>query len=488
VNPFSVASTYANGVVTSALVKPQDVLQQFGGRVGGPLLEHSVDRGGGMGAVSRLFYFYAFDGQRRNFPAISSPGYAGFYALTATQEALLANRGVSPAQTMAALNYLDSLTGTVARRADQTVNFGRLDWDRRSGSRVVLEFNRARWSSPGGARSGAVVDRGTASIGSSYGAVDAGVARWVQIMRRGLSNEVRVQLGRELQYETAPAPQSQEPNVGPGGLPPEISIGPLGLVFGTPAALGQKAYPDERRFEVADVAAWVKGRHLVQFGADFSAISDYTDSLTNAEGTFSYDSGATGGKAGGLVDWITDYTFNVNAYPNGGCPSIGAAVHDFCFRSYSQNFAQQSLSFATQEWAGFVQEDWRAAARLTVHAGVRYEYEFLPLPQQPNAGLDEAFGTTGASSVFPEDRNNFGPRLGVVWQPFGMGRGVVRVGYGVYFGKLPGATLRAALLDTAMAGSTTRIRILPTTETVCPQNTERRGGDDDRGDGVRPEV
>ena len=190
------------------------------------------------------------------------------------------------------------------------------------------------------------------------------------------------------------------------------------------------------------------------------------------EGTFSYDSGATGGKAGGLVDWITDYTFNVNAYPNGGCPSIGAAVHDFCFRSYSQSFGQQSLSFATQEWAGFVQEDWRAAARLTVHAGVRYEYEFLPLPQQPNAGLDEVFGATGATSVFPEDRNNFGPRLGVAWQPFGVGHGVVRVGYGVYFGKLPGATLRAALLDTAMAGSTTRMRILPTTETVCPQNTE----------------
>ena len=63
------------------------------------------------------------------------------------------------------------------------------------------------------------------------------------------------------------------------------------------------------------------------------------------DGTFSYDSGATNGKAGGLVDWITDYTFNVNAYPNGGCPSIRAAVHDFCFRSYSQSFGQQSLSF-----------------------------------------------------------------------------------------------------------------------------------------------
>ena len=31
---------------------------------------------------------------------------------------------------------------------------------------------------------------------------------------------------------------------------------------------------------------------------------------------------STKGKAGGLVDWITDYTFNVHAYPNGGCPSI----------------------------------------------------------------------------------------------------------------------------------------------------------------------
>ena len=121
------------------------------------------------------------------------------------------------------------------------------------------------------------------------------------------------------------------------------------------------------------------------------------------------------GKAGGLVDWITDYTFGVNAYPNGGCPSIGAAVHDFCFRSYSQSFGQQSLSFTTQEWAGFAQDDWRVAQRLTVHAGVRYEYEFLPLPQQPNAALDAVFGAVGATSVFPEDRNNFGPRLGVEW-------------------------------------------------------------------------
>ena len=474
VNRFSLASTFADGVVTSAVVKPQDLRQQFGGRLGGPVpwLLSNKDKRVSTGMIAerqRLFYFYAFDQQRRNYPAISAPGYAGFYTLTATQTALLANRGVTRSKTNDALNYLNSLTGPVARQADQTVNFGRLDWQRKGGNTILLEYNRARWSSPGGARSGAVVDRGVASLGSSYGEVDAGAVRWVQFLKAGLSNEVRAQYGHELQYESSQAPLAQEPNVGPGGLPPEVSIGPLGLVFGTPAALGRKAYPDERRVEIGDVAAWVHGRHFLQLGGDFSALRDFTDSLANVEGTFSYDSGATGGKAGGLVDWITDYTFNVNAYPNGGCPSIVSKVHDFCFRSYSQSFGQQSLSFDTQEWAGFVQDDWRVSSRLTVHAGVRYEYEFLPLPQQPNAGIDAVFGAVGATSVFPEDRNNFGPRLGVAWAPFGVGRGVLRVGYGVYFGKLPGATIRAALLDTAKPSSVTRVRILPRTETACPQ-------------------
>ncbi len=486
-NPFSIASSYADGVVTSAVVKPQDQRQQFGGSIGGPvpgLLSSTNDASRSRSNANqgqRLFYFYAFDAQQRNFPAISAPGYAGFYSLTASQTALLANRGVTPAQTNAALNYLNSLTGTVARRADQTVNFGRMDWQRGSGSRMVLEYNRARWSSPAGARSEPVVDRGMASLGSSYGKVDAGVARWIQFVNSRLSNELRVQYGRQLQYESPQTPLAQEPNVGPGGMPPEVSIGPQGLVFGTPSALGQKAYPDERRFELADLAGWVRGRHFLQFGGDFSALSDYTDSLTNAEGTFSYDSSTTtvtGSQVtpvvlGGLANWITDYTFNVNAYPNGGCPNgpyvLPPATHYFCFRSYSQSFGQQSLTFHTQEWAGFFQDDWRATQRLTIHAGLRFEYQFLPLPQQPNAALDAVFGAVGATSVFPEDRNNFGPRLGVAWQPFGVGRGVLRIGYGVYFGKLPGATIRAALLDSALPSSTTRVRILPTTVTACPQ-------------------
>ncbi len=54
-----------------------------------------------------------------------------------------------------------------------------------------------------------------------------------------LSNELRVQYGRDFQYETAQAPLPQEPAVGPGGFAPEIAIGPDGFTFGTSSSLGQ---------------------------------------------------------------------------------------------------------------------------------------------------------------------------------------------------------------------------------------------------------
>jgi len=462
-NPFSYASNYVDGVVTGGLVKPHDVRQQFGGSVGGAAVR------------DKLFYFYAYDQQLRDFPAISTPQDPNFFALTATQTALLGNRGVSSAKVNTALNYLDSLTGTVARRQDQTVNFGKVDWQAWQHHRLSVQYNRARSSAPGGVRSSPVVDLGAGSLGSSYARIDTVLGRWLWTARPKLSNELRVQYGRDFQYEEAGKPLPQEPAIGPGGYAPEVAIGPDGFTFGTSSSLGRKAYPDENKVEVADILTWVRGRHQVQAGGDVSFVHDYIDALSNVEGAFHYDSGTTSGHAGGLVDWITDYTFNVNAYPNGGCPSIFSAVHDFCFRSYTQSFGQSAVTFDTQEWAGFVQDNWRPRAGLTVNAGLRYEYEFLPLPQQPNGALDAAFGSVGATSVFPEDRNNFGPRVGVAWQPYGEGRGVVRVGYGLFYGRLAGATVRSALVNTATNLSTTHVLILPTTITNCPQVATNQG-------------
>ena len=456
-NPFSLVTTYNNGSITNEAVKPHDLRQQFGGSLGGAAIQ------------DKLFYFYAYDQQNRSFPAISAPSDPAFYSLTPTQLALLGNRGVTSTKINAALNYLDSLTGSVPRRSDHTINFGKLDWQASPRHRLSAQYDRARSSAPGALRTAPVVDRGAASLGSSNAKVDAVLTRWMWQASSHLTNELRFQYGRDLQSEQAQLPLPQEPAVGPGGYAPEVSIGSQDFTFGTPPSLGRKAYPDERRYQFAELATFTHGHHLLQVGADVSLVHDEVSSLTNTEGAFHYDSGTTSGHAGGLVDWITDYTFNVNAYPNGGCPSINASIHDFCFRSFTQSFGPQNVSFSTQEWAAFAEDNWRLRPNLTLTAGLRYDYEFEPLPQHPNATLDLVFGHTGATSIFPEDRNNIAPRIGLSWDPFGTGRGTVRLGYGLFYGRLPGSTIRSALLNTATPSSTTQVRITQSTITTCPQ-------------------
>ena len=133
-------------------------------------------------------------------------------------------------------------------------------------------------------------------------------------------------------------------------------------------------------------------------------------------------------------------------------------------------------------------------------AGARYDYTLLPKPQTANPLLDadiaELDGPVhGATATFPEDRNNFAPRLGVAWSPrsvWGIPKSwssrneslfTVNAGYGVFFSHIAGATVRAALTDTALTEetsltplTTTRVRIRPTTITDCPQMTAVQQG------------
>ncbi len=479
-NPFSIQTHYRDGVVTSGTVKPAGSLTQLGGSVGAPLAGRLVpgilrERAGAAASLEM---------QLRDDTIVSTPAAGNFYALSAGQVALLGNRGVGVAATQAALNYLDSLSGETARAAYRLRGSGRVDARVSERDEVTLGYNGEHFDAPAGAALGqeseAVVARGTGSLGSSVVAIDAGMGRWLRRFSERWNNEVRAQVSHDLEYQTPHAPLAQEPAVGPGGFAPEVAIGPDGFAFGTPPTLGRVAYPDEWRVEAADDLQWRLGHHLLTLGADWSRLHDRIATVANAEGAFTYDSGFTGGKDGGLVDWITDYTFSVRAYPNGACPSINAAVHSFCFRSFTQGFRQTQTRFVTHELAGLVEDAWQVRAGLTVTAGVRYEYTLLPLPQTPNYALDAALAAlqlprTGATETFPEDRNNFGPRLGVAWL-VGRRRGAAplftaHLGYGWFYGRTPGATVRAALAETALASSTLQVRIRPTTIVQCPQVT-----------------
>jgi hypothetical protein len=502
-NPFSIETHYRDGVVTSAPVKPAGWLMQFGGSVGLPLSK--IKGGGSLRPHERtpLSLFASLEVQLHDEKIVSTPALANFFALSPQQMALLGTRGVSRGSTDAALNYLDSLMGTTTRHAYRVQGSLRFDAAPTLRDRITLMYTGNRFNSPSGAALGqasyAVVARGTGSLGDSVVHVDVGSVRWLHSFSSRLNNEVRAQAAHDLDYQSPHLPLPQEPAIGPGGYAPQVSIAPNGFSYGTPTSLARgsngsnSAYPDELRVELADSLQWHVGRHLLMLGGDWSRIDDRIDSLSGREGAFNYDSGITNGKAGGLVDWITDYTFNVNAYPNGGCPSIAAAVHYFCFRSFTQSFGATSTEFVTHNIAGFVEDAIQVRSGLTVTLGLRYDYTLLPMPQASNPLLDADIAALnqpvhGSTGTFPEDRNNVGPRVALAWSPrtiWGLparwsqksgSMMTVHVGYGVFFSHIPGATVRAALTDTALPSTTTRVRIRPTTITLCPQVTAVQQG------------
>ena len=484
VNPYSLVQHYSSGVLSNSLVRPDDNEQQYGASVGLPLTLLHLGKPNRAVRGSPAAIFASLEYQRRAATTESSPSSPGFYALTPTQAALLGTRGVSRAETQAALNYLDGLSGSIPHAATRLLGFVRFDTPLGTHDQLGVAFQSNHFDSPSGAQisgaSSSVLARGRGSVGDTSLTISALSGRWLHTFRPGFSHDLRGQWAHDLEFETPHAPLASEPAIGPGGLAPEVNIAPSGFAYGTPASLGRTAYPDEHRTELADTFLVAAGRHLLTFGGDWSRIDDHIASLANAEGTFLYDSGATNGRAGGLVDWITDYTFNVHAYPNGGCPTIYSAVHDFCFRSFSQSFAGTAGSavsdtrFVTHEISAFAEDALRPTHALTLTLGVRLDYTLLPIPQSPNRKLDAAFASltgaaTGSTAVFPEDRNNFGPRFALAWAPRQGHLFTAHAGYGLFFGRLPGATIRAALANTALPATTSSIRILPTTETVCPQ-------------------
>lgn len=469
-NPFSVVTHYSNGTVSSALLKPNDTMLHLGASAGLPIPA-------ARGPLRHASLFGSLEAQIRHAQVVSTPATASFYALTTEQRALLANRGVSAASANTALNFLDSLSGAQSRDATRTLGFARLDLAPSPAQQLTLAYMRNRFDSPRGSSSGAsgvVVSRGRASLADSVVHVDAFTARWLIHLSPRATHELRGQLARDLEFDTPHAPLPQEPGISVGGFAPQVSIAPNGFSYGTPSSAGRFAYPDEHRLQLADSLTFVRGRHLFTLGADWSRIHDRIASATNSYGTFHYDSGTTGGRDGGLVDWITDYTFNVHAYPNGACPSINATVHLFCFRSYTQSFANAGTQFATHEIAAFAEDSLRLPHALLLTFGARYDYTLLPPPQAPNPALDAVLSAiaspvTGSTASIPEDRNNLGPRVSLAWAPQ-RGHGfAAHLGYGVFYGRVAGATVREALADTALPSTTRHIHITPSTITSCPQ-------------------
>ncbi len=189
-------------------------------------------------------------------------------------------------------------------------------------------------------------------------------------------------------------------------------------------ATGSGNFPAKKSgkiWQLLDNFSWVHDRHSIKFGIDFERVTLFVFATNSARPAYTFNGTYTGS---GLADFL-----------------LGDV--------YSASTSQQQLNTIQQYiYNGYVQDDWKATAKLTLNIGLRYE---LPKPfveahdRQSNFVLDSGPCYLQLITVAQDskcgigraltrtDYNNFAPRVGLAYQA--TDKAVVRSGFGIFYGR-----------------------------------------------------
>ncbi len=175
-----------------------------------------------------------------------------------------------------------------------------------------------------------------------------------------------------------------------------------------------------------------RGKHNIHLGAELRRVELNTLTNPDARGTFSFTGYTTSDFSGGFP-----------------VPGTGFDFADFLLglpQITSVRFGTSSNYFRSWVTSAFIQDDWRAASRVTFNFGLRYEY-FLPFTEKYGHLSDLAIGPNYSSvavvtgqdpgslpaSLIRSDANNLAPRIGLAYRPWLQHRLVLRAGYGIFY-------------------------------------------------------
>jgi len=205
---------------------------------------------------------------------------------------------------------------------------------------------------------------------------------------------------------------------------------------------GDRARPrlfDTTRFQFADNISYDTGRHHFRFGVDLNINKLRQQRESNTQPRFDFESRAVGGVtiATGLDNFINlrprrfRQTFPVSNNPD-----------DLIYRGTMREFAL------------FAQDKINVSQQLTINAGLRWEGQYNPQPENPNPAFPQ-------TALIPNDLSQFQPRLGLAYDVGGKSNTVIRLSAGIFTARTPGNLFQRVTTDNGL--TTQEIEIAETT-------------------------
>ncbi|MGA8088855.1 MAG: carboxypeptidase regulatory-like domain-containing protein [Terracidiphilus sp.] len=452
------------------LAKPKYNQNQFGGNIGGPVLQN------------RLFFFFDYEGTRIKQGVLRtatvplpnertgdfSPAtaaavgvkYPTVFDPTTCQPAFsgsncqpFANNSIPSGSldtTVQALMALFPQPNTTTAGSPPNVNNyirnalltdfddnydGRVDWTPSSADTIFARYNYSnRTRDIPGYLGGLADGTSTSAWGNQILKSHSAVLGWTHILNQNMINEFRFGWVRDFSYaQQQPFTLSQSAGSFVPGIPDNPAIGggvPLtsftNFAFeGSPDFLPKSQIP--MQYQYNDTFSIVHGKQTLKLGT--SIYLPMRNIFQDEPGTRG-DLGFTG-------------VFTCQHSAPGKCVSGTGLSYADGLLGYTQSTQLTNVFFVDQRlWmaSAFFEDDWKVTPKLTLNLGLRYDFATPSLEAKNRmADFDPAAGALifakGGSlknrAIVDPSKKNFGPRIGFAYSADG--KTVVRGGYGIYY-------------------------------------------------------